>query len=245
LVTGNPLGRLPFVSAHLASLDLGVRYLDRHCPEAGFEICRFRDHLPMAWTSFLFGAAPGIPTDAQTRKRLSDEQFQFAAAVFMDRPAATIVTAASEGLRQLAMFSYDDLNQREKRPFWRLTLPPRLVQAIADSRFWGNPHIFAVMSWTEQAIAVASALILPGVLWGLAFGRAPSSRQFFGFICGVGLGIIVNAFVCGVLASPYDRFQVRVVWLIPFMAVTGVLFLRQKLTNGPDHHCHSPNSAKI
>ena len=31
--------------------------------------------------------------------------------------------------------------------------------------------------------------------------------------------VLVNAAVCGGIASPYDRFQGRIVWLIPLAAV--------------------------
>jgi hypothetical protein len=32
------------------------------------------------------------------------------------------------------------------------------------------------------------------------------------------IGVLVNALVCGTLSEPYDRYQARVVWLIPFLA---------------------------
>jgi formate/nitrite transporter FocA (FNT family) len=32
-------------------------------------------------------------------------------------------------------------------------------------------------------------------------------------------GVLANAIVCGALASPADRFQARVIWLIPLLAV--------------------------
>jgi hypothetical protein len=40
------------------------------------------------------------------------------------------------------------------------------------------------------------------------------------------LGILANALICGVLASPYDRFQARVIWLLPLMAAAGFALRR-------------------
>ena len=44
----------------------------------------------------------------------------------------------------------------------------------------------------------------------------------------VGAGVVVNGLVCGVLASPYDRFQARVVWLVPFLVIAGWLVARRR-----------------
>lgn len=33
------------------------------------------------------------------------------------------------------------------------------------------------------------------------------------------MGVLMNAVICGVLAFPYDRFQVRVIWLLPLAAL--------------------------
>jgi len=32
------------------------------------------------------------------------------------------------------------------------------------------------------------------------------------------LGLFLNALICGVLASPYGRFQARIIWLLPVLA---------------------------
>jgi len=32
------------------------------------------------------------------------------------------------------------------------------------------------------------------------------------------LGVLTNALVCGALSTPYDRYQARVVWLLPLLA---------------------------
>ena len=33
------------------------------------------------------------------------------------------------------------------------------------------------------------------------------------------MGVLANAIICGALASPYDRFQARVIWLVPLVAL--------------------------
>ena len=34
------------------------------------------------------------------------------------------------------------------------------------------------------------------------------------------VGLLVNGLVCGVLASPLGRFQARIIWVVPFLALT-------------------------
>jgi hypothetical protein len=42
-------------------------------------------------------------------------------------------------------------------------------------------------------------------------------------------GVMLNALICGALAAPYDRFQARVIWLVPVAASVLVpLALRAK-----------------
>jgi hypothetical protein len=44
----------------------------------------------------------------------------------------------------------------------------------------------------------------------------------------VAIGIMVNAAICGALSSPLDRYEARVAWLVPFIAVTVILAVWQR-----------------
>jgi hypothetical protein len=54
--------------------------------------------------------------------------------------------------------------------------------------------------------------------------------------------LLVNAAVCGVLSTPHDRYQSRVIWLLPFVAVLlhggrsarGKLLARPAFENTPE-----------
>jgi len=41
-------------------------------------------------------------------------------------------------------------------------------------------------------------------------------------------GVLVNAFVCGALSEPYERYQARVIWLIPLLAMLIYLMRRRR-----------------
>jgi peptidoglycan/LPS O-acetylase OafA/YrhL len=47
-------------------------------------------------------------------------------------------------------------------------------------------------------------------------------------ICVV-VGILANDIVCGVLSGPYERYQVRVIWLVPMLALATLICAPEKL----------------
>jgi hypothetical protein len=49
------------------------------------------------------------------------------------------------------------------------------------------------------------------------------------FILMILVGIVVNAVVCGVLAGPFDRYQTRISWLLPAVALAVAFLSPDKL----------------
>jgi hypothetical protein len=45
-------------------------------------------------------------------------------------------------------------------------------------------------------------------------------RGIFLWICA---GILINAFVCGALSGSFSRYQARVVWLLPLVAIVSLI----------------------
>jgi hypothetical protein len=52
------------------------------------------------------------------------------------------------------------------------------------------------------------------------------ASRFWDFAGLVLAGVVLNAAVCGVLNGIYDRFQARVVWLVPLLALVCCFQLR-------------------
>ena len=75
------------------------------------------------------------------------------------------------------------------------------------------------ISYVFQLAAFASGLVLVYVF--LAYGGASTTggagfREFAGLVIA---GVMLNAAVCGVLSGIFDRYQARVVWLVPLLAL--------------------------
>lgn len=210
-VTGEPPLRLPHVTAHMASLEPSVAFLRERCPQERWTVCEHVDEMPINWVQFMFGH-PDIYEKAsmEKRRRLSEEQIEIAGSMLLDRPLSTVSLFAGEAAKQLFAFSYYDLGQVS---MLRKDVPDRVQGVIQQSWLVRQPQLVDRLSSLQQWVVV---LTLVPLLVLIAAGRRLAGesriRELAVFILA---GIVINAVVCGVLAFPYDRFQTRVVWLIP------------------------------
>ena len=224
-ITGQPPLRLPHITAHMASLEPSSRFLQDRCRREDWAVCRHASQLPITWIDFMFGK-PDIYDQAPDpeKRRLSEEQLGIAAAMLADRPATTAWLMASEAAKQLVTFSYFDLGQRE---MLRKDVPGPVLRDMRNSALVRRPGLTHLLSGAQQiAVALCFALLL--VLAAVTRDRRgswPAARTFAGTIL---VGVVLNAVVCGVLAYPYDRFQARVMWLIPFAALFCLALLFQR-----------------
>jgi hypothetical protein len=73
---------------------------------------------------------------------------------------------------------------------------------------------FTAVNWLHIPVALASTLLV-FCMFGLSIWR----RQFDDFAlltATVSLALLGNAFVCGVLSGPHDRYGARLIWLATF-----------------------------
>ncbi len=91
--------------------------------------------------------------------------------------------------------------------------------SLAASRGYRQPQwngVMTALTWVSVGSAAAFALLS----WRRRrMGRARSLPHRMTQCIALALaGVAVNALVCGLLASPLDRFQARVVWVLPLAA---------------------------
>lgn len=231
-MTGHEALRLPHLTAHLVDLDVGVKYLNENCPEAGFAVCAYRDRFPMVWTKFLFDRSPEkggfAAADPDTKRRLSDEQYRLALAVIRSNPVESIAVLSREAARQLVSFAYSDLDQRAKQRFLQDNFPQTVTAKVRRTQIWDHPALLRMLSDFHRIVVVVSLPLFLVAAVGLKRRSAPEADLFLAWAAMVFMGIIANAVICGVLASPYDRFQARVIWLVPFLAMLGLALLYRK-----------------
>lgn len=236
---GQPPLRLPHVMARLIDMGPGTDYLRRQCPEARFAACAWLANYPTRWDDFLFSTDPSkgafALADADTKRRLAGEQLRFAAAVLRHDPVGVVGGVGADVVRQLFTFRVDIFGYRDQDLVKYLgRVPDAVYQQMERSRGARNTRYNEALSLASYA-GVLAALAVGAWLWRRRrTGATPPAhavmpvQDFQRFAALVIAGVIANAVVCATLASTLDRFQARVVWLLPFVAVAALLLAARR-----------------
>ncbi|AEG94926.1 hypothetical protein [Ramlibacter tataouinensis] len=228
---GAPPLRMPHPMARLVDMGPGTDYLRRNCPRAGYEACAFLANYPTAWDDFLFSTDPNkgafALADAAGKRRMAAEQLRFVADVVRHDPAGVAAGVAADVLRQLALFRVDIWGYGPRElAMYEGRVPPSLYAGMRASRGAYNPRY---NQWLSAATYLSTAAAVLALLWWWrrassagALSPAAEPRRFADFLWITLAGIALNALVCASLASSADRFQARVIWLLPFLALSAL-----------------------
>jgi len=217
VATGESPIRPPFVTARLIDDGPGLRYLRDTCPQNGLFLCRFKDRLPLHSDTFLWGAtAPqGVfnTLDPADKRRLASEQTKFVLQVVRERPFEVVASSLSSALHQLRLFQLPEFNY--PGIFDSSGLPAAEQVKVARTRAMRGDMptlIFGLFASTMAALALISLLL-----------QAWEQRIDRRLVALVISGILLNAFICGALSTPHDRYGARVMWLLPMLAAAALL----------------------
>jgi len=214
----------PFIMARLIDDGPGYEYLQRTCPGSGFVACRFVDRLPLRSDDFLWNPDPKrgvfVTSDVPTRRALSEEQYRFAWAVLRDNPLDQVAVSASNMLRQagavgLAESAYSEWD----KAFFAEKLPADTYSSMRrTAAYRGAIPSKALSTLSYAGVVIALAYLLYVYRPRSSPGAAPLPT--YTVLTALTLfGIVLNAAVCGGLSGPHDRYQARVIWLIPLLAL--------------------------
>lgn len=217
---------LPHVTSGLVYMGPGTGFLQRNCPEAGFVLCDYVDRLPMDWIDFLFDERDpergvfAAATPARMRA-ISQEQVPFLLAVLADDPGGMALYLVDQTARQLARFGMEDaMIPPARMAEFAPMMPPEVARRVEASVTQRHPALLDALGVATHAAVLAALL---GV--GLAAlrlrrqGVATHHRPAVAVAVALLAGAVMNAMFCGTLAAPYDRFQARLICLVPLAAV--------------------------
>jgi hypothetical protein len=206
----------PVLTARVIADGPGRWYLQRHCGEAHFALCEFAGELTDSEEDFLWNPR-GVWAEARKSRgdRVKREEIAFVLAVIRAYPREELAISALSSWQQLAAFGVSDLTGQG----WVMqtidTALPGQKPNYLGSRQYNNamPLNFfsAVQLWTVIASLAAIALLFP------VLSRDGPPRL-------LGLGavifpvVVANALVTSALALVEERYQSRVMWLVPFFA---------------------------
>ena len=215
----------PFITARTIEDGPGYQFLLDTCPENGFVVCGFLNRLPMSTDEFLWSHDPahGVfgSTDDLTRRRLSHEQWPFVLAVVRHAPLAQSWASIHNALRQIFLVSVPEFqySDEEKRDLTRET-PEIYKNAMRRTAAYRGTMPIGWLSFLSFSSMVVGIAYIAWALWSADGMSSNDGGVVYRLAALVIIGVIGNAIVCATISGPHDRYQARVIWLLPMIATT-------------------------
>jgi len=217
-VLGVPVARPPVVMARIVADGPGAAYLREKCPDAGLVACEFVDRLLLNSDAFLWDTSPvrGIyaPAPVEKRRQLGNEQLRLLVAVLAYNPVGQITAWLNDGFQQLTTAGFSEFASaaRQASP----NLPRIHAERMEASSLWKKDFPLDFFS----AVTIFTAILSLVFVWVTLIGSwkvVSVEQKIFCFV--ILLGELSNALVCGALSGPHERYQGRLTWLIPVVAL--------------------------
>lgn len=216
-MTGHPPVRPPFITARLTADGVGTDYLREHCGTERWVLCRFLDRLPSPSDSFLWspyawdGVFMTIP--ASDARALSREQMPFVLAVLRDRPGEVIQSSAAAILEQARQVGLSEFHYTpEEYGGFVERMPPNLAAQLRETGAFRRTIPLGLVVALAWPLVIAS---MAAFIWAY---RQPDLRRHAMLGAWVLFGWAINIAVCGALSTPHDRYNMRVIWMLPLIA---------------------------
>lgn len=251
---GRELLRPPFLTARVIDDGPGHRFLEEKCGSSKYRICAFADRIlasgwlggnSMIWQLNRPYGGIYLLEDASVRKDLRDQDLSFVLDTFKSWPLQQVVASAKNAVRLLYSFRLDgrlsDIRFRyhdySTAHDWigslalAQALPNRAVCEPIENEFCGNVDVTKLSRLHYLIVALSLALVawLTYRIFRQGRLRLRSLRNEEIYAALLIAGIVANAVACGVLGGSFDRYQVRVIWLLPAAVLAILLFGKDRL----------------
>lgn len=206
---------------------LARKYLDEVCPQgAAIRMCDYKDELPYTADEFLWGAASPFG-ELGGWKALHEEAGVIVKGAIKTFPLDVAEAMWNNTVTQWGLIAVgEDLLPMTKH-FVKTQFKyyPRDFRAFRFARQQRHEGIdFSEINQIQVPVAQAAETAMLGLLV-IAWRRR--DRISSGLLIMVFMAFLGNAFVCGALSNPHDRYQNRVVWLALFSVVITAVRLDQ------------------
>ena len=188
-----------------------TKYLDEHCPRARLVLCAYKDKLPRDADEWFWGSP--LFDKLGRFAGLDAEMERIALASLAEYPLLQIKTAAIATARQLV-----DVRTGEGvvNSIWHTygiieRYRPGLVPDMRAARQQRGEIDFSIVNRVHYPLALVCLMLLP--LIGGCLLRRKDVSEIGEFATACLLALLANAFVCGTLSNPHDRYGARLIWL--------------------------------
>jgi hypothetical protein len=210
-------GGSAIVFGRMLQTGIVARYLDDHCPDPRLKLCAHRKELPsdadvFFWGDSVFNALGRFEGMNDEMRTIVFESLR--AYPWLQLKAAVVGTAqqlvgvrTGYGVNTEIWHTYGMIER----------FAPTALPAMHAAHQQKGDLDFTAINRLHVPVAWASMLLLLGVI---ALGWKRARFADLSVLAAVAaLAILANAFVCGALSNPHDRYGSRIAWLAPFVVL--------------------------
>ena len=195
-----------------------ARYLNDHCDEIKLKLCPYRNQLPATADDFLWGN-DSVFNKLGRFEGMNDEMEFIATQALAAYPLWQTEAAVEATAEQLV-----HVGTGEGTTGW---IPhtygiierylPEQVKAMraAQQQHWNIK--FAAINWILIPVALTSMLLLAGIALAALWRRRLDDVELLAAtVC---VALLGNAFICGVISGPHNRYGARMVRIATFVVL--------------------------
>jgi hypothetical protein len=200
--------RYPLTLARSVAEGPGKWYLDKNCPHLKYAICEVYPHgVPGTIDSFLWGVN-GV------KERATPEQ--------MDRIRAEEADVVLAATRAYPFEEFKRLGRNYARQLVLFRPGVGLDQRIVLDQ--GQNPVLVPAQYDRTWVNLVGTLSIVGLIGALAFlfVRSRTVRILRPMVALVLCGVLLNDAICVYFSGVTDRYEARVIWLIPLLALAAL-----------------------
>ncbi len=199
--------RLPILLARSLADGPARWYLDEACDTEPWAICEVFDEAPTSVNAFLWAEDGLRSATPEQEQRIREEELAVLFAAFRAYPVAQLHSLTFNALVQTVKVGTDKI-----MPYLpgaeNDTAAPFHTSVPSKKDYWA-------LTAFDNVAKIGTAIGIIGLI--VAFLRGWIPRPMFEIIAMVVIGLVANAAIFGGLSAPVDRYQSRVIWLLPVL----------------------------
>jgi hypothetical protein len=202
-------GGIALMFGRMLNEGIAQRYLTEHCPDPRFKFCDHISELPNDADVFFWGE--GLFDQLGRFKAMNGEMATIVVESLAAYPWLQIKGAVVATARQLVMVNTGyGVNTEVWHTYGMIgRYAPQMEPAMNVAHQQLYDLNFTAMNRVHVPAAYLAMLLLLGII-ALRQERLTDLKPL---ACTVALALLANAFVCGALSNPHDRYGARMVWL--------------------------------
>lgn len=202
------------------------KYLDEHCPDSKLTLCLYKDELPRDadvwfWGSPLFNKLGRFAG-------LGEEMENITINCIWAYPSLQLRTAGVATIRQLvAVHTGEGVVNKIWHTYGIIErYTPTVTPLMRSARQQAGQISFIAINWLHYPVALISMALLPLIIFLAYRKKIPDAGELAGTCT---LALLANAFVCGALSNPHDRYGARLIWIAALACIVTFLRLASRL----------------